>query len=325
LRADGKPAGDNWDMVGHIMVVGKTRAGKSTTLRCIVAQAVKQGFGLVLGDLDGRTFPMMADNPALCRPLVEDVNGFRAALREAVGEIERRKGLYKAAPEYPDNLDEYNGLAVEPLPRLLIVLDEFNSAVAQDGGANSELANLASIVAWRGLKFGIHLVLAAQDFSKELVGRVRSQMGLVLGHHVDNADVARNIGIAAAAKIPAELRGRAVTNRWGLIQCYYVDKDALVGLIAGAQARQMSMAFAEPTSQVETSPELSDEQRLAESIRHKWQPGMSGWQVAALMGKDFAGSWYAKTKRIMEYLATTTTTTTTTTENAVLAQKQGVG
>ena len=40
-----------------------------TLVRSIVYQAIKQDFGLILGDLDGATFPMLAQHPALICPL----------------------------------------------------------------------------------------------------------------------------------------------------------------------------------------------------------------------------------------------------------------
>lgn len=47
---------------------------------------------------------------------------------------------------------------------------------------------------------------------------------------------------------------------------------------------------------------------LAESIRGKWNPGMSKRKVAELLGKPYGGSWAAKIDQVVAHLAATTTT-----------------
>lgn len=225
----GKIAGGKWGAVGHMIVVGQTGAGKSVTVRSIVYQAIKQDFGLILGDLDGATFPMLAQHPALICPLAQNERDFINVLRTAMGEIENRTRLYQGAANFPETIEEYNQESAEPLKRVLVVLDEFNSAVSNTGGANGELAKLAAQVAWRGRKFGVTLVFAAQDFSKEIIGRVRDQVGAVIAHRVRSEEVARNLGLAAAVRISEKTPGRAITDRWGQIQSYYLDKSLLMG------------------------------------------------------------------------------------------------
>jgi hypothetical protein len=228
-RANGQLAGGKWSQVGHMLVVGQTGSGKSVTVRSIVYQAIKQNFGLLLGDLDGATFPMLAQHPALLAPLAGAEKEMIQILRVAMAEIENRTRLYQTAANFPETIDEYNQVADKPLPRVLVVLDEFNSAVANTGGPNGELAKLAAQVAWRGRKFGISLIFAAQDFTKEIIGRVRDQVGVMIAHRVRSEEVARNLGLSAAARISEKSAGRAVSDRWGTIQAYFLDKSALIG------------------------------------------------------------------------------------------------
>jgi hypothetical protein len=230
--ANGRLAGAKWGELNHMMVAGMTGSGKSYTLREIVYQAIRQDFNLILGDLDNNTFPMLAGHPALLIGLAENENGFIDALRRAYAEIEHRKALYTTAANFPENIEEYNRWALkagqEPLKRVLVVLDEFNSAVDNSGGVNGSLANLAKQIVWRGRKFGIQLVMGSQDFSAELMGKIRDQVGVMIVHRVKNASVAQNIGMAAAAKINPNRPGRALTDRWGLIQAFFLDKDKLI-------------------------------------------------------------------------------------------------
>jgi hypothetical protein len=286
LRADGRPAGGKWSEVNHMIVVGMTGSGKSVTVRSIVYQAIRQNFNLLLGDLDGATFPMLAQHKALLAPLVGTAKDYLQVMRLALGEIENRVRVYASSGAFPESVDEYNAWALkngaEPLKRVLVVLDEFNSAVLETGGANGELARLASHVAWRGRKFGITLVFAAQDFSKEIIGRVRDQIGAVIAHRVRSEEVARNLGLAAAARISENRPGRAVTDRWGLIQAYFLDKQILLsgsvvcdGLTAERALAQRALRETEGKISLEVLMGWGMGQREARRLQEDWKT--RGW------------------------------------------------
>ena len=238
LRPDGQIASGKWGDLKHIIVVGYTGSGKSVTTRSLVYQAIRQDFSLILADLDGTTFPMLAEHPALLLPLAGTTDEFIGALQVALGELEHRAILYKRAANFPENLEEYNQWALangqEPLKRILVALDEFNSAITKTGGPDGKLGKLAVELASRGRKFGMTLLLSAQDFSKEVIGAVRDEVGVIIAHKVNSENVARNVGVAAAAQISERTPGRAITNRWGQIQAFYLDKSYLLANAAEA-------------------------------------------------------------------------------------------
>ena len=146
----------------------------------------------------------------------------------ALGECDHRAALYLQMDGYPENLEEFNRLSVrqggEPLPRLLVVLDEFSALVTTLGGPKSSFANQVAELGWRGRKFGIHLVFAAQDFTKQVVGRVRDQVSAVVCFRVRSPEAARAVGCPEAVRIPESRPGLACTDRWGLVQTFYLDK-----------------------------------------------------------------------------------------------------
>jgi hypothetical protein len=129
---------------------------------------------------------------------------------------------------YPENLEEFNAVSVrhgvDPLPRLLVVLDEFSALMTSLGGPKSNFANRIAELGWRGRKFGIHLVFAAQDFTKQVVGRVRDQVSAVVCFRVRSLEAARAVGCPEAMRIPESRPGLACTDRWGLVQTFYLDK-----------------------------------------------------------------------------------------------------
>jgi hypothetical protein len=174
---------------------------------------------------------MLTGHPALLEPIAATPEQARALIRRATGECSRRATLYATTEGYPADLDEYNALAVDRgkpvLPRVLVVLDEFNATVTALGGGRGGFAGDVAALAMRGRKFGLHVILASQDFAKSSVGRVRDQMHAIC-FRVRSAELARAVSCAGAERIPARLGGRAVTGRWGIIQAFYLDKSLLV-------------------------------------------------------------------------------------------------
>lgn len=220
-----------WPRIRHLLVAGITGAGKSNFLRLLVHQALADGHRLLLADLGNTTFPMLAEHPALLAPIATDEQTMLETVERALGECENRTRLFDRVPGYPDNIGEYNQIAVaeglEPLPRILVMLDEFNAAALALGGANGPLANAVARLGWRGRKFGVNLILAAQDFNKDVVGRVRDQVD-PLCFRVKNQTVARNVGCDDATRIPDTRPGLAVSLKWGPLQTFYLDKQRLI-------------------------------------------------------------------------------------------------
>jgi len=229
-----------WERLGHLLVAGMTGSGKSAFLRLLGYQALLEGSALLIADIDGATFPMLEKHPALLEPIAHSPEETLALIQRAVGECDARAAAYRELPGYPEKLEEYNALAVAagrpPLPRVLVILDEFSATVTAAGGPKGALAGAAAELGWRGRKFGITLVFAAQDFSKGVVGRVRDQVGAVFGFRVRSTEVADAIGIPQAARIPASRPGLAVTDRWGPLQTFWLDKHQLVELTSNSAA-----------------------------------------------------------------------------------------
>ena len=224
----GKNISQPWSKLGHLLVAGKTGSGKSVFLRLLAYQGLSEGAQLLLVDLDGATFPMLANHSTLLTPIATTTQAAQEVVQRALGECDHRAAVYMQMEGYPESLDEFNRIATrhrgDPLPRLLVVLDEFSALVTALGGPKSSFANQVAELGWRGRKFGIHLVFAAQDFTKQVVGRVRDQVSAVVCFRVRSLEAARAVGCPEAARIPESRPGLACTDRWGLMQTFYLDK-----------------------------------------------------------------------------------------------------
>lgn len=208
-------------------MAGISGSGKSVFLRLLAYQAIADDLQLSLSDLDGATFPMLAGHPALSVLIAYSPAGALSAVRSALLECDRRKSLYQA--HGVENLEEYNRVALrageDPLPRQLVILDEYGATVTAAGGPEGDLSLSVAQLEWRRRKFGIHLILAAQDISKAIVGKVRDHVRPI-AFRLQSHEVARALGCQQALRIiPAERPGLAITP-WGALQTYYLDRAA---------------------------------------------------------------------------------------------------
>lgn len=234
IKFNSQPILIPWSKLGHLLIVGMTGSGKSSLLRSIAWQAIHNGVLLALADIDQTTFAMLEGNENLFAPIATTPKAALDLISKALGECDHRAVLYKSMPGFPENMDEYNALAVKsgkaPLQRIVFMLDESSSVLKAMGGSSGELAGKLAELGWRGRKFGLHFVFGAQEFTKDLVGPVREQVNYSIAFRVKptSAQMAKAIGCQGAHRIPADRPGLAIVDRFGPMQSYFVPKPALL-------------------------------------------------------------------------------------------------
>ncbi len=231
VRFTGQPVLLDWETFLHLAVLGNTGSGKSIFLQSLVSQAIRDDMKVLLSDIDQATFGMLEGHPNLAAPIATSPQAALGLIEYALAECDRRAELFKSLSAHPQKLSEYNALAVkanmDPLPRMLVVLDEASSVLTALGGAKGAMGQALATLGWRGRKFGIHFIFAAQEFTKDIVGPVRDQVGLTLCFRVRNGQMAERMGCKGAERIPENRPGLAISDRHGPIQTYFVDSSAL--------------------------------------------------------------------------------------------------
>ncbi len=233
-KFNGTPILIAWSKLGHLLIVGMTGSGKSSLLRSIAWQAMRNSILLALADIDQTTFAMLEGHANLFAPIATSPQSALDLISKVLGECDHRAALYKSMPGFPENMDEYNALAVkagkQPLQRILVMLDESSAVLKAMGGGSGELAGKLAELAWRGRKFGVHFIFGAQEISKELVGAVREQVNLSIAFRVrpTSSLMAKKIGCENAHRIPADRPGLAIVDRFGPVQSYFVPKPKLL-------------------------------------------------------------------------------------------------
>ena len=196
----------------HALIAGTTGSGKSELLRTLVvsmaARSSPDELTFVLVDYKGgSTFDACADLPHTVG-LVTDLDDRLAerALTSLDAEIRRRERLLRDVAA--DNLDAYRvAKPGSPLPRLVVVIDEFAAMAAELPGFVSALVGVAQ----RGRSLGIHLVLATQRPAGVVSDEIRANTNLRIALRLqDRSDAMDIVGDAEPSTFARGMPGRAM-------------------------------------------------------------------------------------------------------------------
>jgi S-DNA-T family DNA segregation ATPase FtsK/SpoIIIE len=265
----------------HGLIAGTTGAGKSELLRSLVAALAAthppERVTFVLIDYKGGSaFGECAALPHTVG-LVTDLDEHlgERALRSLEAELRFRERVLRDA-QAPDLIayDELVGAGrVPPLPRLLVVIDEFATLAAELPDFVPSLVGIAQ----RGRSLGVHLILATQRPSGAVNENIRANTNLRVCLRVQTAQDSQDvIDSPAAARIPRRQPGRAQV-RLGPSELIPVQTALASGTTAGARAAPVILepfgidTFAGPApgerSAGDASSPQSDLARLATAAR----------------------------------------------------------
>jgi S-DNA-T family DNA segregation ATPase FtsK/SpoIIIE len=204
VRADGP----------HGLIAGTTGAGKSELLQTIIASLAlvnrPDSMTFVLIDYKGGSaFKDCARLPHTVG-MVTDLDGHltERALASLSAELKRREELLldagaKDIEDYWDTRAREPDLA--PLPRLVLVIDEFASLVAELPDFVTGLVGIAQ----RGRSLGVHLLLATQRPAGVVSADIRANTNLRIALRVTDAEESSDvIDVRDAAFIPKSVPGR---------------------------------------------------------------------------------------------------------------------
>lgn len=203
----------------HALVAGTTGSGKSELLRTwllgIAASRPPSEVAFLLVDYKGgATFDDLAVLPHTVGLLTDlDGGATTRVLHSLRAEVLRRERLLGTAGAR--DLDAYRSSpdSAEPLPRLLVVVDEFRILAEDAPEVLGEFVRLAAT----GRSLGMHLVLATQRPGGVVSADIRSNAGLRIALRVQDAAESRDVvDRPDAAWLPAGSPGRAVLVGPGL-------------------------------------------------------------------------------------------------------------
>ncbi|HEX6196406.1 MAG TPA: FtsK/SpoIIIE domain-containing protein [Jiangellaceae bacterium] len=197
----------------HGLVAGTTGSGKSELLQTIIASLAvgnrPDEMTFVLVDYKGgAAFKDCAHLPHTVG-MVTDLDGHLTsrALESLGAELRRRE--HRLARAGAKDIEDYvagRGPDDEPMPRLLIVIDEFAALVAELPDFVTGLVDIAR----RGRSLGVHLILATQRPAGVVSAEIKSNTNLRIALRVTDAGDSQDvIESEVAAHIAQSTPGRA--------------------------------------------------------------------------------------------------------------------
>ncbi|HET6699598.1 MAG TPA: FtsK/SpoIIIE domain-containing protein [Nocardioidaceae bacterium] len=199
----------------HGLVAGTTGAGKSELLQTVVASLAvanrPDAMTFVLVDYKGGSaFKDCVQLPHTVGMVTDlDTHLVSRALESLSAELRRRE--HQLAEAGAKDIEDYTDLLprnpdLTPMPRLLIVIDEFASLVRELPDFVTGLVNIAQ----RGRSLGIHLLLATQRPSGVVSPEIRANTNLRIALRVTDATESQDVIDAPdAARISKATPGRA--------------------------------------------------------------------------------------------------------------------
>lgn len=163
----------------HMLVAGTTGSGKTRLLETLAMSLAAtyppdalQFF--VIDFKGGNELAALARLPH-CGGIVSDrdPSNVDRAIAALTREIARRDALFAAASA--TDIDDFSRKTTEPLPRLLVIADEFGQ-FRRDDAVGDRVGALLRVAA-QGRSKGIHLVLATQSPSTDVTAEIRQNVG----------------------------------------------------------------------------------------------------------------------------------------------------
>jgi S-DNA-T family DNA segregation ATPase FtsK/SpoIIIE len=155
----------------HVLVAGKTGSGKSTLLHVLITNLAlhyspEQVEFYLIDFKKGVEFKSYAVHSLPHARVVAIESEREFGLSVLIGldaELKRRGDLFRSAQV--DNLAAYRKAADKSLPRILLLVDEFQEFFSEDDPIASQSSQLLDRLVRQGRAFGIHVVLGSQTLA----------------------------------------------------------------------------------------------------------------------------------------------------------------
>jgi DNA segregation ATPase FtsK/SpoIIIE, S-DNA-T family len=197
----------------HGLVGGTTGSGKSEFLRSLVAGLAARNdptrLNFILIDFKGGAAFKACERLPHTIGTISNLDEQLAdrALRALEAEMERRQRVFAQAGEGIDNLNAYLATnPAEPMPRLLLVIDEFAMLAKDFPDVLEALVSVGAV----GRTLGVHMILATQRPAGVVNDDILANTNLRVALRVQSREDSNNvIGVPAASAISRAQMGRA--------------------------------------------------------------------------------------------------------------------
>ena len=170
---DGSPVFQDITSMPHALIAGATQSGKSvcinTILVSLLAKNSPENLKLILVDPKKVELTFYENIPHLATPVIDDPLEAAEALKWACTEMDRRYDVLarNRVRKISDYLEKRKQIpTMEPMPYIVIIVDEFNDLVMQCG---QEVNDCIVRLAQKARAAGMHVILATQRPTVDVV------------------------------------------------------------------------------------------------------------------------------------------------------------
>ena len=229
----------------HVLIAGTTGSGKSVCTNSILIsllyKATPDEVKLIVVDPKMVEFGIYNGIPHLLIPVVTDAKKAAGALQWAVTEMMRRyRSLSEAGVR---DIDSYNKLAasdeaLEPMPKLVVVIDELADLMLVAG---KEVEEAICRIAQMGRASGVHLVIATQRPSADVItglmkANIPSRIALVVASAMESRIILDAVGAEKLIGRGDMIYAPLGSNTKKRVQGCYIDETEVQRVIEFVKA-----------------------------------------------------------------------------------------
>jgi len=225
--------------VYHALVGGETGSGKTMLLHNIIVRSreiysPEQLQFCLLDYKEGTEFNVYRGHPNVKFLSAESsIESGIGILKKMQASLSERGELFRTAGV--NHISKYNQTAEKKLPRILLIIDEFQKLLEGNFKIAKEVNLLLEDIAKRGRSFGIHLLLSSQSLiNTQLEKTTMNQIGLRIVFKIHKSECPRFLDYDNEEPAKLMNKGEAVYNtRSGLragnekIQVDYLDERTI--------------------------------------------------------------------------------------------------
>ena len=235
--------------VYHLLVGGETGSGKTILLHNIICNCINKynpdELRLYLLDYkEGTEFNIYHNHPNVEKLLIKNcIQSGLEILKELQNDVISERAMHFIENKV-FNLTNYNQNAKKQIPRILVIIDEFQKLFEGGYKISKEINTLIEDLAKRGRSFGIHLVLCSQSLLNTQIEKTTlNQFGLRIVFKIHKSECVKFLDYNnEAPAVEINKKGEAIYNsKSGLItgnlkiQVDYTDEKMIQKIISGTK------------------------------------------------------------------------------------------
>ncbi|MHB1980894.1 MAG: DNA translocase FtsK [Sulfobacillus sp.] len=301
----GRPLVAALDRMPHLLIAGATGSGKSMLLNCIILSLLFRNRAaetqFVMIDPKGVELAQFAHIPHLLHPVVTDVRQAAKVLRHMLRTMDERYRLFAEAGVR--DLERYNETLSQPLPTIVVVIDELaDLMMVSPVEVEESICRLAQMAR----AAGIHLVVATQRPSVDVItglikANIPSRIACAVSSQADSRTILDQNGaekLLGRGDMLYSPIGRAKPVR---AQGAYVADDDLAAVVSFLR-QQGSPHFDQALQQAAAQVDEEDEEALDPLFFKSLRVAVESHQISASLLQRRLRVGYAHAARIVEQL-----------------------